>query len=285
MLQTIIDLANDVCLAVMDPILGWMLHLPRDVVLFILAIGTALILTVVRKFTTNQNLLRRCKEDKARLKELIREAKKKGDREAVRRYRTNTGRIGLKTLGAEGKPLGASIIPVAMVAVWAWFRIGYVPPQPGEPVSVKMFFGKAEISRSDNYVHIVPQKGVRADGGWIRKVREDYDEQGKKVVAGVAEWKLRCDGREEPYVLAFRYRGETYEKTLIVDGVHYDRNPIEPVQPMGAGPQTFQLDMEKYRLFGVVPGVSALLLDPWIVGYLVIVIPFAFVLRRVLRIC
>ncbi len=84
-------------------------------------------------------------------------------------------------------------------------------------------------------------------------------------------------------MLAFRYRGETYEKTLLVDGVHYDRNPIEPYGE--AAEQTFQLNMVKYKPFDIVPGSAAVMLDPWIVGYLIIVIPVAFILRRVLRVC
>jgi len=60
MLETITAL----CLAVTDPLLDWVLHLPRDVALLLVAVGTALILTVVRIFATDQDLLRRCKEDR-----------------------------------------------------------------------------------------------------------------------------------------------------------------------------------------------------------------------------
>ena len=48
-----------------------------------MAVGTAAIITLARLFTTNQDLLRRCDQDKKRLKELIREAKREKDQEAV----------------------------------------------------------------------------------------------------------------------------------------------------------------------------------------------------------
>ena len=92
---------NSIILTIGDPLLGWMLGLDRNIALFIVAIGTALILTLVRLFTTNQNLLGRCKKDKARLKQLMREAKKTGDKDAVARYRTTTGQIGMKSMKAE----------------------------------------------------------------------------------------------------------------------------------------------------------------------------------------
>ena len=50
-----------IILKISDPLLSWLLYLPRDVALLIVALGTALILTVVRRFTTNQEMLGRCK--------------------------------------------------------------------------------------------------------------------------------------------------------------------------------------------------------------------------------
>lgn len=61
--------------AMMDCLLGWLLRFPSDVQLIGIAILSAVVLTGVRFWTSNQDLLRRCRADKARLKTLIREAK------------------------------------------------------------------------------------------------------------------------------------------------------------------------------------------------------------------
>ena len=55
---------NDVILAFADPLLNWLLRLPSDVALLIVAVGTGAILTLARLMTTNQDLLRRCAQDK-----------------------------------------------------------------------------------------------------------------------------------------------------------------------------------------------------------------------------
>ena len=47
--------------------------MPRFIVLVLVAFGEALTITLIQKFATNQDRLRRMKSDKARLKELIRE--------------------------------------------------------------------------------------------------------------------------------------------------------------------------------------------------------------------
>ena len=79
--------AGDWLLVIGDPLLGWMLHLPRDLTLVLLAVMTGVIMTVIRRFTTNQDLLRRCKEDKARLGVLMSEAKSVGDKERIKNIR------------------------------------------------------------------------------------------------------------------------------------------------------------------------------------------------------
>ena len=42
-----LEAITTVCLAIADPLLGWLLYLPRDLVLAMLALGTSLILIVV----------------------------------------------------------------------------------------------------------------------------------------------------------------------------------------------------------------------------------------------
>jgi len=274
-----LDMLNSIILTIGDPLLGWLLGLHPDVALFIVAIGTALILTVVRVFTTNQDLLGRCKKDKARLKQLMREAKKTGDKEAVARYRTTTGQIGMKTMKAEGKPLLASIVPIAILACWCWARIAYVPPTPDEPVQVSAYFPSGEIG---NLVHIMPQEGLEAEDRWIQTIERDVDKKTRKPLDnGVARWKLLCKESDEDYLLQIRYSGKTFEKNLIVDGRLY----ADPI--MFYDDESIicsEIGMDEYKPFTIVPGIPWLALQPWILGYLIIVLPLSFLLKPVLRI-
>lgn len=275
-----LDTLNSIILTIGDPLLGWLLGLDRNIALFIVAIGTALILTLVRLFTTNQNLLGRCKKDKARLKQLMREAKKTGDKDAVARYRTTTGQIGMKSMKAEGKPLLASIVPIAILACWCWARIAYLPLVPEEQVDVSVYFLDSEIGK---LVHIVPQEGLEAEEGWVQAIERDVvKETGKPLDNGVARWKLRCRKSDEDYLLQIRHNGKTFKKNLIVDGRHY----ADPFRFYYDDEEVIcsEIHMTEYELFGIVPGISWLALQPWIMGYLLIVLPFSFLLKPVLRI-
>ena len=116
----ILPLLNNSILAIADPLLGWLLYLPSDLALILLGAGTAALLTLVRPLTTNQDLLRRCRHDKRRLKELIRRAKRNKDRRALRNRQATRGMIAMMQLKAEGLPLLVAILPIAV--------LGYILP-------------------------------------------------------------------------------------------------------------------------------------------------------------
>lgn len=278
-----IETITAACLAVADPLLGWLLYLPRDLVLLLVAIGTALILTVVRIFTTNQDLLLRCKEDKARIKQLIREAKKRRDKEALARCRATMQGITMKTLKAEGKPLLASLLPIVLVATWAFCRIAYLPVKDGEAVKLRLY---TPLSAIGQWAHVVPQAGLSAEGGWIREVKEDRPAPSTEPVPaanGVAEWVLRGQSRGEPYEVQIRLKGRTIRTELIIDGVHYANPPLRQYGEDAAS-EVVEVALTEYKPFGVVPGWDAAMMPPWIIGYLVMVLPLAFVLKPLLRI-
>ena len=150
-----------------------------------------------------------------------------------------------------------------------------------------------------------PENGITVEGSLIRRVGEDYAADGVTVVAGRAAWVLGAERRPGPYSLRFRWRGEIVEHELLADGRHY----VGPITPYGAAPEeVFEYDLRefKYRPFGLIgdwhvrvpgwtiagwtmfgpsAGQALFTLDAWLIGYLLIAIPFAFILRPVLRIC
>lgn len=270
------------CLKIIDPLLGWSLHVPRFAVLALLAVCTAVVLTGVRKFTTNQGRLGRAKADKARLKELLRAAKQAGDKEAVKRYRATIGEIGAVGMKAELLPLAASLIPIALLATWAFSRIGYEPLRGTEPVTIKAYFAASEIG---NLVHIVPPAGLEAKSRWIQKIGEDKDASGK-VVGGLATWRVRATAGGGEFVLPVRYKGQTFEKALLIGGYKY-AEPVQAYEKAGGGKavcEAIQIEMTEYKPLGFVPGFPRIGLPPWIIGYLILVIPLSFLLKPVLRI-
>lgn len=265
---------NEAILAAMDFVLGWLLCLPRDASLLALGIGTAALLTLVRRYTTNQDLLKRCRADKRRLRELLRESKRRGDGDAIRRHRATSRMIALKAARSEGRPLLVAIVPLALLGVWAFQRLEYHPLEENEPIQVRAYF---PVSAEGRVVHVVPRDGVRADNGWIQQIRIQDD--GAPV--GVATWTLRAPARPDPYELELRYEEATYHRTLIVGPRKY----AAPVTRYGDRRVIgCEVQLRQVKLFSVVPGLPALCLAPWLVAYLIVAIPSVAVLRLALRV-
>ena len=270
-----LDLINSAILSVMDLLLGWVLHLPTDLMLLVVAVGTGGLLTLVQPFVADQNLLRRCSADRKRLKGLLKRAKRAGDKDAVRRHRLTLRMVASKAAGCEWRPLLAVIIPLVFLGTWAWQRIAYVPPAADEPVEVRLYL---PLSAADRIVHMVPIEGADTEGGWVRRVgvvREGGPPH------GLAAWTLRVKAREEPYDLQFRYKGNTYQKPLLVG-----RKTYTPPLKFYDDPDVIcsEVAMDEARLLGVVPGIPWLGIQPWLVAYFLIAIPSVLILKRVLRI-
>src|SRR5947208_1001488 len=130
---------NNLSLAAGDFLLGWLLRLPRDLTLLVVAVFTSLFMIAVRYFTTPQDRLRRAAADGRRLRELVGQAKRNGDKSALQRYRRTRSMIGLVKLKAEGLPLLVSLLPIALVATWAIFRLEYPPVKSGEEVTLAVY--------------------------------------------------------------------------------------------------------------------------------------------------
>jgi uncharacterized membrane protein (DUF106 family) len=264
---------TNLIVVVMDIPLGWLLALPRDVAIVLVALGTSLLLTLVRKWTTNQDQLCRSKGDLVRLKQLLRERKRAKDKAAAGAIRTSLGMVNAIRLKAEVKPLLVSLLPIILLAVWAVERLDFFPPRVGDDLTVKAYY---PLSSVDALTHLVPPVGVEMKSPAVQLV--EVDPHGQQN--GLATWVLHPTSRLSAELL-IRHQGETASHAIRVGGRSY-------APPLGAGSGNRILATEtvlrQAKFLGIVPGLPAIALPPWLIAYLLIVIPFVPILRRVLRV-
>ena len=261
-----------ICNGIFDALLGWLLGLSWTATLVVVAVVTGVILAVVRKIAADQDLLRRADEDRKTLKRLTREARRRGDKPAVRRMAATKSMIAMRALPQEGLPLLLVVLPIAMLATWCFNRLGYQPPAPGEKVEVVFY---APVSAVGEAMHLVPAEGLTADR-WVQPIKL-ADVQGQP--SGLARWAVAAEPRDEPYTLTFRFRGRTFQREHLVGGRTYS----PPLVVDDDGELGAELKLREARPLGLVPGFGAFL-PPWLVGYLILVIPLAVVIKRLLRI-
>jgi len=275
---------NNLSLTVGDVLLGWLLRLPRDLTLVMVAMLTALLMIAVRRVTTNQDWLRRAAEDGRRLRQLAREARRAGDKPALQRYKTTRASIAMLKLKAEGLPLLVSLLPIGLLATWALFRLEYLPVKPGEEVELRVY---TPVTDAGEVVHVVPVEGVVAEGGWVRQVKA-VTEDGPAY--GLATWELRAQAQTEAYTLTLRLKDHTFERELLVGRRTYALPIVDyggdyvsewkrpPYHWLGG-----VLDIQALGLRGV-PGIPALGLPGWLIGYVILVIPLTLFFKWVLHV-
>ena len=143
--------------------------------------------------------------------------------------------------------------------------------------------GAGGIQKVREDILIVETASVDADVAGIEESQstDSADAADATVLNGVAEWTFHLEQRDVPYLLTIRHQDNTIDKELILDGKHYS----EPILAYGdAVEEMMELNLEEYKLFGFVPGIDWLMLAPWMMGYLIIVLPLSFILKPVLRI-
>jgi len=273
-----IESLTQLILRIMDALIGWLLAMPMDVALVVVALGTSAVLTFIRPWTTNQDLLHRIRDDRKVLKRRLKSAKRAKDKDETARVRAVQARLAMLAMKQEGKPLLVALVPVAMLAVWALARLGYHAPMPGAPVTLRVEYPVASVG---DVVHVVPQDGLTAESGWIQRIVECPPAKKEGTPTGVATWTIKAARRETPYRVEIRHAGETAVVELLVDGRRY----APAVQSPGGDTLAAQQMLAPYHPFGFIPGIPWIAFDPWLVGYLVLTVPFVFGLRALFKIC
>lgn len=297
------ELLNNAIVSGMDYVVGWLLRLPNDLALILLAVMTSLIMVMIRKWATDQDFLRRCNADRKRQGKLIKQAKAAHDKQAVKRHKDVVTQIKMRATKYELKPLLFSLIPVALLATWGFGRLGFHPPKAGDELTVRAYLPTLAIGT--RYPYLDPVAGLEAlptrpgqVSGWVQEVVKDTEDP---KGGGVAIWKIRGQASPKPYLLRMPYEHKVYKRELLIGQPTYS----EPLAVVGDPPVVMEVPLQPRKLFGVVPGFIELLRDmrlpavwsavgwsfpqaeflpPWVMAYLLIAIPLVSVLKWVLRI-
>jgi uncharacterized membrane protein (DUF106 family) len=262
---------NQATLHLMDRLLGWLLDWPTDVAIVAVAVATSLVLVVVRRFATDQDLLGRVANDKRWLKQLAADARRRGDDEAARRHRANRSLVTLRSMPrlmrGEALTLVVSLVPIVLVATWCFYRLEYHPSRVGDVIEVAV---STPLSAVGQVAHAVPQEGLSADSGWVRPVMED-----SVAAGGIATWTLRAAGPPAEYRLIFRVGDRSVEHPLIVGQRTYAAPRIDHGDALAT-----EVRLREVKLFDRLSGLPHLYLPAWMVAYLVIAIASTWVLKR-----
>lgn len=257
---------------IFDPILGPVLRISPDAALLAASLGSALILILVRKWTTDQARLRQVKLDKAVLRRRIGQARREGDRSGLKRLKTVRSMVAMVALKAEGKPLAIAIVPVIFLATWCFLRLEFHPPEVNQPVTVAAY---VPVSAAGEVMHLMPDPARQTDGliSLITAVTDQGPPYGKAV------WTTRAVEAGDRGELIFVYQTHRLSHPWSAGGL--DAPPTVVEHPDGI---VTEIQLRPFQPFGIIPGFPSLMLSPWIIAYILIVVPAVFLLKPLLKI-
>ena len=259
----------------LDIPLGGLLSLPRDLALLLFATGTALLMVLVRRAVTNQDLLRRCDQDLRQLKRLLRSAKQLRDKPRRQRLRNTVALIKGMQFTADLKVLAVVIVPVGALACWATERFDYLLPHVGEELVVRAYY---PLSSVGEVTHFVPTSGIELKSPAIQQV---VLADGASPAFGVAQWTFQSTRSFEEAVLVIRHHGESAVHRIAIGQPfylspeqHYSNERLSRTEVLLQRYQPLALDLK----------TDAVGLPPWMIGYLALTLLLVPALKRLMRV-
>lgn len=224
----------------------------------ILSFIVSLIIILITKYTTDQALMKKLKDDikehQKQIKELRNEPAK------AMEVQKKAMELNMKYMTHSLKPTLITFVPIILIFGWMSSNFAYESIKPNQEFSVAAFFGK---NTNGNVELIVPEEVTIIDDK-IKKIENDK-----------AVWSLK--GKEGEHILEFVYNGEKQQKSiLITNGDKY----IEPIKKIGNSPiKSIQINYAPKKilnLFGWKLG--------WLGTYIIFSIIFTMSLRKVMKV-
>ena len=242
----------------LDPVLGPFLQMNSLLAITILSLLISLIITLIYKYTTNQDLMKQLKDE---IKEFQKELKSLKDNPAeMMRVQKEAMKTNMKYMSMSMKATLITFIPIIFIFGWMSSHFAFESIQPNEQFTVTVNFRDPV----DSSISLIPAPGISVDGSLEKQVSADN-----------VMWTLT--GELGEHTLDIDYKGKSYPVNVIItQGPEYADPPkIEK----GSDIKSIKIGYEKnivLNLFGWKLG--------WLGTYIIFSIAFSLGLRKLMKV-
>lgn len=241
----------------LDPVFSPLLNLPTLWAVILLSFFISLIITLIYKYVTDQNLMKQLKEEMKEFQKQIKELKK--EPEKAMQVQKQSMKTNMKYMTLSMKSTLYSFIPIILIFGWMSANFAYDPILPGQEFTTTVTFkegaqGKIELS--------VPE-GITINGRAKKDIRDRE-----------AKWLL--SGERGEYLLEYIFNGKKYGKELLIAEKQY-KTPLKNIRDEYV--KSIQIDHNKkilLNLFGWKMG--------WLATYIIFSIIFSIIVRKVIKV-
>jgi len=242
----------------LNPIFSPLLNLPTLWAVILLSFLISLIITVVYKYTTNQDLMKQLKDEMKEFQREIKELKK--EPEKAMQVQKKSMRTNMKYMMQSMKSTLYSIVPIIIIFSWMSANFAYDPILPGQDFTTTVVFEE----NVDGRIELSIPEGLTIDGG-ARKVVKD----------GEIKWVL--SGEEGEYLLEYIFDGKKYGKEVLITEENRYKEPMKMVRDgIVKSIEVGNKPKKLLNIFGWNVG--------WLGTYIMFSILFSILIRRIIKV-
>ncbi|MFH1849576.1 MAG: EMC3/TMCO1 family protein [archaeon] len=238
-----------------NPLLAPLLDLPPLASITIIALGISILITLVYRWMTDQDLMKSLKDEMKKLQKEMKELKH--DPKKMMAVQKQAMEKNMKYMMHSMKPTLITFLPIIIIFGWLNGHLAFHPIAPGQEFTTTL------IAKTGGSVTITVPEGVEIIGGAVQEIKN-----------GLAVWTLK--GEAGQYLLEYDMDGRTYTKELLITEERAYKTPVEKKKDDYVA--SISIDNEKIRplnLFGWRLG--------WLGTYIILSIVFSMTLRKILK--
>lgn len=242
---------------ILDPIFSPILNLPTLWGVILLSFFISLIITIIYKYTTDQNLMKQLKEEMKAFQKQIKELKAEPER--AMQIQKKSMKTNMKYMMQSMKSTLYSFIPIILIFGWMNANFAFEPILPGQEFSTTITFQ----NNIDGSVELSVPEGILVDGRLRKNIKDN-------------EVRWLISGERGEYLLEYIYEGKKYNKEVLISETRY-KEPIKSVR--GGIIKTIEIGYDKkilLNLFGWKLG--------WLATYIISAIIFSIVIRKAVKV-
>ncbi len=243
-------------------IFGWLLPLPPFWSIMMLSALMSLIVIVITKLTTDQNLMKHLKNESKELQKQMKELKDNPEKmmEVQKKHMDSS----MKYMTQSFRPMLFTFIPIILIFGWISGHLAYDPIMPGQEFSVQVTLEK----NVQGVINATAPDGIELTGP-----------ASQEVTTGPAIFTFKADtpGTYSSPGLVFTVNGKSYEKEIIIANERHYAAPLLQVRDGTVNSiQTMQNKLKVIQIgsFGIT----------WIWSYIIFSIFFSSVLRKWMKV-
>ncbi len=243
----------------LDPVLGPVLVLPPFWGLLLLSFVISLIITVIYKYTTDQNMMKQLKDE---IKEFQKEIKElRSNPEKAMQVQKEAMKTNMKYMSMSMKATLITFIPIIFIFGWMSSHLALESLKPNVPFTVTMSFDKMVSGEA----RLIVPSAMSIDGDAAKEVSGDN-----------VFWTVK--GGEGTHLLEYEFNGKVYtQEILITEEPHY----LDPVMKNndGGDVKTITVNHQKKIVMNLLGWKLG-----WLGTYIIFSIAFSLGLRKLMKV-